>query len=80
MVWTRLVLRKEITPGALLVFLAYLKIAYRPFRILPNTRPAGQGLGCRDRVVDLLERVAGRAGLPGAVRAPAFAGHIRIEE
>ena len=77
---TRLVLRKEITPGALLVFLAYLKSAYRPVQDFAKyTGRLAKASAAGERVIDLLERVPDVRDLPGAIRAPAFAGHIQFD-
>src|SRR2546426_732716 len=80
---TRLILRKppEITPGALLVFLAYLKSAYRPVQDFAKyTSRLGKASAAGERVIDLLERVPDVRDMPGAVRAPEFAGWIRFED
>jgi len=77
---TRLVLRKGITPGALLVFLAYLKSAYRPVQDFAKyTGRLAKASAAGERVIDLLERVPDVRDLPGAVRAPAFAGHVQFD-
>src|SRR5438552_4701121 len=79
---TRLILRKppEITPGALLVFLAYLKSAYRPVQDFAKyTGRLAKASAAGERVIDLLERVPDVRDLPGAVRAPAFAGHVQFD-
>jgi ATP-binding cassette, subfamily B, bacterial len=78
---TRLVLRNEITPGALLVFLAYLKSAYRPVQDFAKyTGRLAKASAAGERVIDLLERVPDVRDLPGAVRASAFAGRIQFEQ
>jgi len=78
---TRLVLRKEITPGELLVFLAYLKSAYRPVQDFAKyTSRLGKASAAGERVIDLLERVPDVRDLPGAVRAPAFSGRVQFEQ
>jgi len=78
---TRLVLRQELTAGALLVFLAYLKNAFRPIQEFAKyTARLGKAAAAGERVLDLLERVPDVRDLPGAVRAPAFAGHVQFEK
>src|SRR5437667_1040874 len=80
-VGTRLILRKEVTPGELLVFLAYLKSAYRPVQDFAKyTGRLAKASAAGERVIDLLERVPDVRDLPGAVRAPPFAGRICFEE
>ena len=78
---TRLVLRKELSAGALLVFLAYLKNAFRPIQEFAKyTARLGKAAAAGDRVLDLLQRVPEVRDLPGAVRAPAFNGEVRFEQ
>ena len=77
---TRLVLRRVITPGELLVFLAYLKSAYRPVQDFAKyTGRLAKASAAGERVIDLLERAPDVRDLPGAVRAPALAGHVQFE-
>src|SRR2546425_684656 len=79
-VGTRLILRKEVTPGELLVFLAYLKSAYRPVQDFAKyTGRLAKASAAGERVIDLLERVPDVRDLPGAVRAPAFKGRVQFE-
>src|SRR5438034_5880323 len=71
----RLVLRGAMTPGDLVVFLAYLRSAFRPVRDFakyPGRLAKGSAAG--ERVLDLLDRTPDVRDLPGAVRAPAFRG------
>ena len=78
---TRLVLRQEISAGDLLVFLAYLKTAYRP--VQDFAKYAGRlakASAAGERVIDLLERVPEIRDQPGAVRAPAFAGAVEFDQ
>src|SRR5207245_1225149 len=78
---TRLVLRKEITPGALLVFLAYLKSAYRPVQDFAKyTGRLATASAAGERVIDLLERVPDVRDLPGAQRAPVLLGRVQFEK
>lgn len=77
---TRLVLRRELTAGALLVFLAYLKNAFRPIQDFAKyTARLGKAAAAGERVLDLLQHVPEVRDLPGAVPAPAFAGDVRFE-
>src|SRR5262245_8489161 len=76
----RLVLRTEITSGDLLVFLAYLKSAYRPIQDFAKyTGRVAKASAAAERVIDLLERVPDVRDQPGATRAPRFAGRIQFE-
>ena len=77
---TRLVLSKEISPGDLYLFLAYLKSAYRPVQDFAKyTARLGKASAAGERVIDLLDRVPDVRDLPGAVKAPAFRGEVRFE-
>jgi ATP-binding cassette subfamily B protein len=77
----RLVLRAEITAGDLLVFLAYLKSAYRPIQDFAKyTGRVAKATAAAERVMDLLERVPDVHDQPGAVRAPAFAGRVQFDD
>lgn len=76
-----LVLRKTLTPGQLLVFLAYLKSAYRPVQDFAKyTGRLAKASAAGERVIDLLERVPDVRDLAGAVRAPALAGRVHFEK
>ncbi len=77
---TRLILRKEMTPGELLVFLAYLKSAYRPVQDFAKyTGRLAKASAAGERVIDLLQRVPDVRDAPGAVAAPKFEGLVRFE-
>jgi ATP-binding cassette subfamily B protein len=77
---TRLVLQKELSAGALLVFLAYLKNAFRPIQEFAKyTARLGKASAAGERVLDLLHRVPEIRDLPGAIRAPALRGAVRFE-
>ena len=77
---TRLVLDRTISAGELLVFLAYLKSAYRPVQDFAKyTGRLGKASAAGERVIDLLERVPDVRDLPGAVPAPAFAGRVELD-
>jgi ATP-binding cassette subfamily B protein len=78
---TRLVLQKELSAGALLVFLAYLKNAFRPIQEFAKyTARLGKAAAAGERVLDLLQRVPEIRDLPGAVRAPVFRGAVRFDK
>ena len=75
-----LVRRRQLTPGDLLVFLAYLKNAFKPLQDFAKYvgRLAKAAAGA-DRVVDVLERTPAIRNLPGAQAAPRFEGAVRFE-
>src|SRR5258706_2899412 len=75
------VLISEMTPGDLLVFLAYLKNVFRPIQDFAKyTGRIGKASAAGERVIDLLERVPDVRDLPGAVRAPQFRGDVRFDD
>jgi ATP-binding cassette subfamily B protein len=77
----RLVLRGELTPGELLVFMAYLRNAFRPVQDFAKyTGRLAKGTVAGERVLDLLEQTPEVRDLPGAVPAPAFRGAVRFED
>jgi ATP-binding cassette subfamily B protein len=75
-----LVRQHALTAGDLLVFLSYLKSAFRPVRDFAKySGRLAKAAASGERVVDVLERRAEVRDLPGAVSAPAFAGGVRFE-
>ena len=81
-VWygARLVLRQELTPGELLVFLTYLRNTFHPVQDFAKyTGRLAKASAAGERVIDLLEQTPAVRDLPGAVPAPAFRGAIRFE-
>src|SRR6266542_2675037 len=77
---SRLVLRSVISSGDLLVFLAYLKSAYRPVQDFAKyTGRLAKATAAGERVIDLLERVPDVRDLPGAFPAPVFAVLVQFE-
>ncbi len=76
----RLVMRGALTAGSLLVFLAYLKNAFRPIQEFAKyTARLSKAAAAGERVLDLLQHVPEVRDLPGAVRAPPFRGAVRFE-
>ncbi len=76
----RLVLRKELTPGELLVFMTYLKNAFRPVRDLAKyTGRLVKATAAGERVIHLLEQRPDVRDLAGAVAAPPFRGELEFE-
>ncbi len=77
---THLALRQSITPGDLLVFLSYLKTAFRPVRDFAKyAGRLAKAAAAGERVVDLIERVPDVADRPDAVAAPPLRGAVRFE-
>ena len=76
----RLVLRQELTPGELLVFMTYLRNAFRPVRDLAKyTGRIVKATAAGERVIHLLEQTPEVRDLPGACAAPPFRGALRFE-
>ena len=74
-------LSDKLSPGELLVFLAYLKNTFRPIQEFAKFTPRlGRATAAGERVLDLLQRVPDVRDLPGAVPAPAFRGEVRFED
>lgn len=75
-----LALRGAITAGDLVVFLAYLKYAYRPVQDFAKySGRLAKASASADRVMELLERMPDVRDRPNAVAAPAFRGAVRFE-
>ena len=76
----KLALRGEISPGDLIVFLAYLKSAYRPIQDFTKyTGRLAKASAAGERVIDLLERVPDVRDNPDARRAPPFVGRVQFQ-
>ncbi len=76
----RFVLRGNLSPGDLLVFLAYLKTAFRPLQDFAKyTARLGKASAAADRILEVLDAVPEVADRPNAVPAPALQGSIEFE-
>ncbi len=76
----RLVRTDELSPGELLVFLTYLKQAFRPVRDLAKySGRIAKAAAAGERVIHLLDQTPEIRDLPGAVPAPAFRGDIQLD-
>jgi ATP-binding cassette, subfamily B, bacterial len=74
-------LRGAITPGELVVFISYLRAAYRPLRRASKTvQRSAKAFAAAERIVELLEKEPELTDAPGAVPAPRFAGRIAFED
>jgi ATP-binding cassette, subfamily B, bacterial len=77
----QLVLQRTLTPGDLLVFTTYLKVAFKPMRQLAKyTGQISKATASGERIVDLLDTVPEVRDLRGATEAPAFRGAVRFEQ
>jgi ATP-binding cassette subfamily B protein len=76
---TLLALSRTITPGELLVFITYLKNAFRPVRDFAKyAGRLSKAAAAGERVVDLLERAPDVEDRPDAVPAPPLRGAVRF--
>jgi ATP-binding cassette subfamily B protein len=77
----RLVLAGELSPGELLVFLAYLRSALQPVqRMARNAGQLAKATAAGERVLNILDQTPDVHDLPGAVDAPPFRGAVRFEQ
>lgn len=70
-----------ITPGALIVFVSYLRDLYKPVGGFSELMiDFSSSLVCGERVADLLETKVGVADAPDAIDAPPFKGEVVFED
>jgi ATP-binding cassette subfamily B protein len=70
-----------ITPGDLVVFISYLRAAYRPLRRASKTvQRSAKAFASAERIVELLNTEPELTDAPDAVPAPSFAGRIAFED
>ncbi len=75
-----LALRGEITAGDLLVFLAYMKNAFKPVQDFAKyTGRIAKASAAGERVIDLFNQIPEVSDLPGAIEAPALSGAVKFE-
>jgi ATP-binding cassette subfamily B protein len=75
-----LVLHGELTPGELLIFLAYMRMALKPVQAFSKlSERLARATAAGERVLDLLDQTPELSDLPGAVPAPRFQGAVRFE-
>ncbi|NDJ20337.1 ATP-binding cassette domain-containing protein [Nostoc sp. B(2019)] len=76
----QLVLGKAITPGDLLVFVNYLRIAFKPMRQLAKyTGQIAKATASGERILDVLDTVPDIRDARGAMDAPPLQGGVRFE-
>lgn len=76
----RFTLRGDLSPGDLLVFLAYLKTAFRPLQDFAKyTARLGKASAAADRILEVLDAVPEVADRPDAIPAPPLQGRIEFE-
>src|SRR5438128_189929 len=73
-------LHGAITPGDLIVFVSYLRAAYRPLQRASKTVQRGaKALAAAERVVEILDTEPDLADAPDAIDAPLFRGEITFD-
>ncbi|GGA39585.1 ABC transporter ATP-binding protein [Okeania sp. KiyG1] len=76
----QLIQKGEMTPGDLLVFITYLKMAFKPMRQLAKyTGQIAKATASGERIVDLLEIEPKIQDARGAISAPPFQGAVRFD-
>jgi ATP-binding cassette subfamily B protein len=74
-------LHGAITPGELVVFISYLRAAYRPLRRASKTvQRSAKAQAAAERIVELLETEPELTDAADAVPAPRFTGRIAFED
>jgi ATP-binding cassette, subfamily B, bacterial len=75
-----LVLRDALTPGDVLVFLTYLKNAFKPVQNFAKyTGRLAKAAASGERILDVLEETPDVQDLPGAIAAPPFRGDVEFD-
>lgn len=70
----------ELTPGTLLVFLAYQRTLYRPVRQLARLAArAAKSAACGERVLELMQAPVELADAPDARECPGVSGELELE-
>jgi len=79
-VGARFVLTGTLTPGDLIVFMTYLKSAFKPMRDLAKyTGRIAKAAASGERIVDVLDTAPDIVDRPGALDAPAFRGAVHFD-
>ena len=75
------VLAGAMTPGELVVFLTYLRAAFKPMRdVAKYVGRIAQAAASSERIVDILEEVPTVVDRPDARPAPRFAGDVELRD
>jgi ATP-binding cassette subfamily B protein len=70
-----------ITPGELIVFISYLRAAYRPLRRASKTvQRSAKAISAAERILEILDTAPEIADAPGARPAPPLRGRIAFED
>ncbi|MEM1310733.1 MAG: ABC transporter ATP-binding protein, partial [Cyanobacteria bacterium P01_H01_bin.153] len=77
----QLALQGAVTPGDLLVFVTYLKVAFKPMRQLAKyTGQIAKATASGERIIHLMKTEPDVQDLRGAIAAPPFRGAVRCED
>ncbi|MBF2073079.1 MAG: ABC transporter ATP-binding protein [Synechococcales cyanobacterium C42_A2020_086] len=77
----QLVLQGSVTPGELLVFITYLKTAFKPIRQLAKyTGQIAKATASGERIIDVLDQIPDIRDTRGALTAPPFRGAVWFEQ
>ncbi|MEM1309537.1 MAG: ABC transporter ATP-binding protein, partial [Cyanobacteria bacterium P01_H01_bin.153] len=77
----QLTLQGAVTPGDLLVFVTYLKVAFKPMRQLAKyTGQIAKATASGERIIHLMKTEPDVQDLRGAITAPPFRGAVRCED
>ncbi|MEO1005889.1 MAG: ABC transporter ATP-binding protein, partial [Cyanobacteria bacterium J06638_38] len=77
----KLVLAGTVTPGVLLVFINYLKSAFKPTRQLAkHVASISKATASGERIIDLLDIVPAIQDRRGAMNAPSFNGDVKFNQ
>ncbi|CAN5312863.1 ABC transporter ATP-binding protein [soil metagenome] len=80
-VGARRVLSHQLTPGELVVFVTYLKSAFKPMRDMAKyTGRLAKASASGERIVDLLDTIPSVTNAPWARPAAPFRGDVRFEQ
>ncbi|QYX30051.1 ABC transporter ATP-binding protein [Sphaerospermopsis torques-reginae] len=75
-----LALQKTLTPGDVLVFITYLKNAFKPIQNFAKyTSRLAKAAASGERILDVLKQQPEIRDLPNAIPAPKFQGEIRFD-
>ncbi len=76
----KLTLRDALTPGDVLVFLTYLKQAFKPIQNFAKyTGRLSKAVASGERVLDILDETPEISDSPFAIVAPPFQGYVRFD-
>ncbi len=76
----QLVMQRAVTPGDLLVFITYLKTAFKPTKQLAkHTAQLAKATASGERIIDLLDTAPDIRDTRGAIESPSFRGAVRFK-